>query len=187
MNFNRVKAVAVEVDVDTTLLTSELLSIPEDKWASNTDQYSGHYWKNIFLTKNNVKEFTDFKTAKSIKHNEWFWDESLNIPYIRSLVESLPLNHIGMIRAFVLDGPLVMHVDSNDDTPDDMSYRFGLTIASEMNDPMMLGNELIYDKNLLFDDSIQHGFPKSSGRQISIRVFADFNYDDFKVTKVYEC
>lgn len=187
MNFNNVKAIAVDIKVNTDLLTNELLSIPESKWSCNTDQYSGHYWKNIFLTKNNIKEFNDFKTAKSIKHNNWFWDDSLNIPYIRSLVESLPLNHIGMIRAFILDGPLVMHTDSNEKTPDDISYKFGLTIASELKDPMMLGNELIYDKNLLFDDSVKHGFPKSSGRQISLRIFADFNYNDFKVIKIYEC
>ena len=51
MNFTDIKAIAVDLEVNDTLLTNELLSIPNDKWNTGNDQYSGHLWKNIFLTK----------------------------------------------------------------------------------------------------------------------------------------
>ena len=186
MDFIKVKAAAVDITVNEDMLTNELMSIPEHKWSSNTDQYSDSQWKTMFLTKNNVQEFNDFKTAKNIKHSEWFWDNDLDIPYIRSLVESLPLTHVGMIRAFVLEGPLVMHTDCDHSTTDDVTYRFGLTIASKLEEPMLLGNDRITEKNVVFDDSEFHGFPNATGKQISIRIFGDFDYTQFKITKLYE-
>lgn len=186
MDFTKVKAAAINIDVNEDMLTNELMSIPEHKWSSNTDQYSDSRWKTVFLTKNNKQEFNDFKTAKTIKHSEWFWDNDLDIPYIKSLVKSLPLTHIGMIRAFVLEGPLVMHTDCDHTTTEDASYRFGLTIASRLEEPMLLGKDSIQEKNLIFDDSVPHGFPSATGKQISIRVFGDFDYNQFNITKIYE-
>ena len=186
MDFTDIKALAVDLEVDNELLTKELLSIPDDKWDTGNDQYSGHYWKSIFLTKNDHQEFQDFKSAKSITHFAWYWDSDLDIPYIKSLVESLPVNTVGMVRAFVLDGPLVMHVDSNENTPNDMTYKMGLTIASKLESPMSMPGITVEEKCVLFDDSVPHGFPEGQGQQISIRVFGDFDYDKFKITKIYK-
>ncbi len=186
MDFTDIKALAVDINVNDKLLTKELLAIPDEKWSTGKDYYSGHFWKNIFLTKNDHQEFQDFKSAKSISHSEWYWDETLDIPYIRSLVESLPVNTIGMIRAFVLNGPLVMHVDSNENTPSDVSYKLGLTIASKLDSPMIMPGITVEEKYVFFNDSMPHGFPEASGQQISIRVFGDFDYNKFKVTKVYK-
>jgi hypothetical protein len=44
----------------------------------------------------------------------------------------------------------------------------------------------IEEKYVLFNDSFPHGFPDGKGQQISIRVFGDFDYDKFKITKVYK-
>ena len=186
MDFIDIKAIAVDIDVNDELLTHELLSIPDNKWNTGKDQYSGHLWRNIFLTKNDHDDFGDFKSAKSVPHSEWYWDDSLHIPYIRSLVESLPVNSIGMIRAFVLDGPLVMHTDCDADTPSDISYKMGLTIASKLESPMSMPDISVKEKYVLFNDSVPHGFPEGKGQQISIRVFGDFDYDKFKITKVYK-
>ena len=157
--------------------------IPSSKWEIGIDKTSGHFWKSIFLTKNHFQVFNDFKSAKSIPHSAWYWDNELHIPYIQSLVEALPVKTIGMIRAFILDGPLVMHTDCNNTTPKDSSYRMGLTIASELQVPMSMPDIEITEKYVLFDDSVPHGFPKGNGRQISIRVFGDFDYDKFKIIK----
>lgn len=186
MDFNNLKALAVDIDVNDDLLTQELFSIPEDKWTVDKDQYSGHYWKSIFLTKNDTQEFKDFKSAKSIPHSAWYWDEDIQAPYIRSLVESLPATTIGMIRAFILDGPLVMHIDSNETTPSDISYKLGLTIASKLESAMTMPNVQVREKYVLFNDSFPHGFPEGGGQQVSIRVFGDFDYNKFKITKVYK-
>jgi hypothetical protein len=185
MDFTNIKAIAVDLEVNDNLLIQELLAIPSSKWVVDIDPSSGHFWKNIFLTKNNFQVFNDFKSAKSIPHSAWYWDNELHIPYIQSLVESLPINTIGMIRAFILDGPLVMHVDSNVTTPEDSSYKMGLTIASELQVPMSMPGIEVKEKYVLFNDAVPHGFPKSNGRQISIRVFGDFDYDKFKIIKAY--
>ncbi len=186
MDLTKIKAVAVDITVDDDLLTQELLSIPNNYWDVGTDQYTGTNWKSMFLTKNNVKKFVDFKSAKSLKHSEWFWDEGLEIPYIKSLVQALPITEIGMVRAFILSGPLPMHIDTNDKTPDELSFKLGLTIASKLEEPMTLDGTLISEKYILFDDSVSHGFPKATGTQISIRIFGNFDYEKFLVKKIYE-
>jgi hypothetical protein len=187
MDFSNVKAIAVNIDVDEERLTQELESIPKFLWDSGEDSKTETYWNTIWLTKNNISKFEDFKTAKTITHDEWSWNEDLDIPYIRSLVSSLPIKNIGMIRAFILDGPLPMHVDTDDSTPNDMSYSMGLTIASKLEQPMsMQGDILVEDKNVFFNDSIPHGFPTASGKQISIRIFGEFDYYGFSVRKVYQ-
>lgn len=187
MDFSNVKAIAVNLDIDNERLTKELESISEELWESGVDNKTETYWNTIWLTKNNVGHFPDFKTAKSITHNDWSWNETLEIPYIKSLVESLPLKNIGMIRAFILDGPLPMHVDSNTNTPSDLSYKMGLTIASRLEEPMQMeGGIEIKEKVVFFDDSIPHGFPNATGKQISIRVFGDFDYYKFSVGTVYQ-
>jgi hypothetical protein len=186
MELNNIKAVSVDIDVNDDLLNSELLNIPENYWDAGYDEKSHHYWKSIFLTKNNIQDYKDFKSAKIIDHANWFWDSRLEIPYIKSLVEGLPIKTIGMIRAFILNGPLVMHTDTNENTPNDISYKLGLTIASKLHDPMSISDIVIKEKYLFFNDSIPHGFPNSNSQQISIRVFGDFDYDSFKVIKEYK-
>jgi hypothetical protein len=186
MNLTDIKAIAVDIDVDDDLLTQELLAIPESNWTIDVDNQSGHYWKSIFLTKNSVQIFKDFKSAKSIPHSSWEWDDNLYIPYIKTLVSKLPVSTVGMIRAFILEGPLVMHTDSNDSTPNDDSYKMGLTIASKLDVPMSIAELSIAEKYVLFDDSVPHGFPTSTSQQISIRIFGDFDYGKFNIIKVYK-
>lgn len=186
MDLTKLKAFEVKVKVDEQSLSNELNSIPIDKWETGVDKISGTSWKTLWLTVNNTSVFNDFKSAKSITHSEWSWDTSLDIPYIKSLVSSLPVKTIGMVRAFILNGPLVMHVDSNDSTPEDLTYKLGLTIASELTDPMILDGEEIKEKHIFFDDSLKHGFPNSNGRQVSIRIFGDFEFEQFTIGKTYE-
>lgn len=187
MDFSNVKAIAVNLNIDEERLTNELESIPNVLWESGVDNKSETYWSTIWLTKNNTDCFPDFKTAKSIPHSDWYWDEALEIPYIKSLVESLPMKNIGMIRAFILDGPLPMHVDSNNHTPSDMSYKMGLTIASRLEESMQMeGGIEVSEKSVFFDDSVPHGFPSATGKQISIRVFGEFDYYKFSIGKVYQ-
>jgi hypothetical protein len=187
MDFSNAKAIAVNIDVDEDRLTQELESIPETLWDSGVDNKTKTYWNTIWLTKNDVDEFADFKTAKSIKHDAWYWNEDLEIPYIKSLVESLPIRTIGMIRAFILTGPLPIHTDSNESTPKALDYNLALTIASKLEVPMtMTDGTKVKEKTIFFNDSIPHGFPDAVGTQMSIRIFGDFEYDKFELDTVYE-
>ena len=187
MDWNNIKAAAVNIDVDCERLTQELKSIPEDLWDSGKDTVSKTSWNTIWIRTNDITEFSDFKTAKSIQHSEWKWRDDLNITYIKSLVESLPIKTIGMIRAFILTGPLPIHIDSNSTTPEELDYNLALTIASKLEVPMtMAGDIKVKEHNIFFNDSIPHGFPDASDTQISIRVFGDFDYDKFEVESVYK-
>lgn len=187
MDWSKVKAVAVNIDVDEDALEKELCSIPCDRWNTEHLNEHGNGWKTVFLNKNSTQVFEDFKTAKLIPHSDWAWDDSIHTPYIRSLIESLPIKTIGMVRAFILTGPLVIHVDSDDTTPLDLNKNLGLTIATKMTGPMWMEDGVeVKEKCVFFNDSIPHGFPNSNGKQISIRVFGDFDYDKFKVVEVYK-
>lgn len=187
MDWSNIKAASVDITVDDDKLTQELESIPLEFWDSGADSKSKTYWNSIWLTENNKEEFSDFKTAKSISHNEWCWRKDLNLPYIKNLVESLPIRTIGMVRGFILEGPLVMHVDSNDSTPEDLNFNLALTIASRLEEPMQMEDDVLVDeKYVFFNDSIKHGFPTATGKQISIRIFGDFDYDAFNVRKIYK-
>jgi hypothetical protein len=186
MDWLKIKAVSVNIDVNEELLEQELRGIPNDRWDHCVND-EGDVWKSIFLNKNSTQVFEDFKTAKLIPHSAWEWDETLHIPYIKSLVESLPIKTIGMIRAFVLNGPLVMHVDSDVTTPTDLNKNVGLTIATKMSGPMLMKGDIeVKEKYVFFNDSISHGFPQAVGEQISIRLFGEFDYNEFSIGTIYE-
>lgn len=187
MDWNNIKAAAVKINVDDSRLTQELEAIPKELWDSGEDLTSNTSWNTIWIRTNSIAEFTDFKLAKGIDHSEWEWREDLTIPYIKSLVESLPIRTIGMIRAFILTGPLPIHIDSNESTPKALDYNLALTIASKLEVPMtMTAGTKVKEKTIFFNDSIPHGFPDAVGTQMSIRVFGDFEYDKFEVDTVYE-
>ena len=187
MDWNNIKAAAVKINVDDSRLTQELEAIPKELWDSGEDLTSNTSWNTIWIRTNSIAEFTDFKLAKGIDHSEWEWREDLTIPYIKSLVESLPIRTIGMIRAFILTGPLPIHIDSNESTPKALDYNLALTIASKLEVPMtMTDGTKVKEKTIFFNDSIPHGFPDAVGTQMSIRVFGDFEYDKFEVDTVYE-
>lgn len=187
MDWNNIKAAAVKINVDDSRLTQELEAIPKELWDSGEDLTSNTSWNTIWIRTNSIAEFPDFKLAKGIDHSEWEWREDLTIPYIKSLVESLPIRTIGMIRAFILTGPLPIHIDSNESTPKALDYNLALTIASKLEVPMtMTDGTKVKEKTIFFNDSIPHGFPDAVGTQMSIRVFGDFEYDKFEVDTVYE-
>lgn len=190
MNNINIKAIEVSLDIDYAKMQQEFLSIPEDRWqvsvAPNLVGPGTHTYKSLFLTRNDTDTFTDFKSAKSVPHNEWYWDDSLNLPYTKSVVYSLPARSIGIVRIMIADGPLPLHVDSDNTTPDDYTYRLGLTVAPLQKYAMQLGDTVVTGSQYFFDDGILHGFPDSSEVQMSIRVFGDFEYSKFKTTKVYQ-
>jgi hypothetical protein len=186
MDYTKIKAAEVSIIVDDEKLSAELFSIDESKWDTRIDNTTGYSWKSIFLTKNDTEEFKDFKSAKRIKHTQWYWNDLYDIPYIKKLIESLPLTTVGMVRAFIATGPLPIHVDNDKNTPTDLSYNLGLTIASRLTEPMTMEPNLkIKEKYILFNDTVPHGFPNNQDTQISIRIFGDFDYEKFNITKVY--
>lgn len=180
------KTIAEEFDFnfDHAKMADELMSIPEDKWVIFLN--NGFQYRSLFLTVNDQTVFADFKSAKKLTHTEWRWDDSLHIPYTKSVVESLPVNCIGMVRAMWTNGPLPMHVDSNKTTPLDKTYSVGVTLAPILQEPMtMMDDILVHGKAVLFDDSVPHGFPNATTDQLGVRIFGEFNYDKFRILRSY--
>lgn len=178
-------AAEFDFDFDHNKMAEELLSIPRDKWlVSSRDNYT---YKSLFATVNDTQVYTDFKSAKIIPHSAWSWDYTLDIPYTRSVVESLPASIFGIVRVMWTNGPLPLHVDTNDTTPTELDYRLGVTLAPILHEPMQMKDKvLVHGKTVLFDDSILHGFPIATTDQLGIRIFGNFDYDKFKITKVYK-
>jgi hypothetical protein len=177
-------AAEFDFDFDHKRMADELLAIPEDKWlVSSRDNFT---YKSLFITINNKQVYNDFKSAKTIPHTAWSWDHTLDIPYTRSVVELLPATVFGIVRVMWTNGPLPMHVDTDDITPSELNYQLGVTLAPILHEPMQMKDDVfVHGKTVLFNDSILHGFPTATTDQLGVRIFGDFNYDEFKITKVY--
>lgn len=177
-------AAEFEFEFDHQRMAEELLAIPYDYWM--VSKRNDHTYKSVFLTKNNSAVFTDFKTAKSIFHSEWSWDDRFNIPYTRSIIESLPASVVGMVRAMWTNGPLPMHVDTDATTPTDKTYSMAVTLAPILQEPMTMAEAmLVPGKTVLFDDSVPHGFPTATTDQLGVRIFGDYDYDKFRILRYY--
>jgi hypothetical protein len=80
MDIINIKAIAIDLDIDDEKLVKEITDIPDDKWIpSEYDILGSHPWKTVWLRINNRENFKDFKSAKFVPHNEWYWDNDLNI------------------------------------------------------------------------------------------------------------
>ncbi len=189
MEYNKYIAIELELNIDYNKLELELMSIADEKWQYDTDPLDpDSIWKSMFLTRNNTKVFNGFAAAKTIPHSDWFWDDSLNIPYTRQLISQLPIRTLGMVRLMWTNGVLPLHVDICETSPSDLTYKLGLTIAPLLSQPMiMINNTKIFGKTVLFNDSIPHGFPTMAGIQLGIRIFGDFDYQQFnnKIVAAY--
>jgi hypothetical protein len=177
-------AAEFDFDFDHKRMASELLAIPEDKWVvSSRDNFT---YKSLFITVNSNQVYNDFKSAKVIPHNAWSWDYTLDIPYTRSVVESLPSSTFGIVRVMWTNGPLPLHVDSNESTPSDITYKMGVTLAPVLHEPMTMCTDIsVSGKTVLFDDSMPHGFPTATTDQLGVRIFGEFDYEKFRILRTY--
>ena len=124
MDDKNILALEVNLDLDYDKISQEILSVPDSFWIPSI--FNGYHWKSLLLTTNDIAPFKDFKSAKLIEHAKWYWDLNIPTPYVRSVLDLLPINHIGIVRVMITDGYLPLHVDSNANTPDDKSYYLGL-------------------------------------------------------------
>jgi hypothetical protein len=124
-----------------------------------------------------------FSKAKLADPASWSWDESLDIPYTRSVIESMPINPIGMVVVGIFAG-LPMHSDWNDQT--DTEHTLGLNIIPNTGDT---APKIWYEKENRFvtvpgnaaflNDSIKHEIPPNNGTRITVRVFGNIDYSWF--------
>jgi hypothetical protein len=183
MDYTTILAVEINLDIDYDKIAHEILSVPDSYWIPSV--YDGFQWKSLLLTKNSKAPFRDFKSAKLIGHSEWHWDYNIPTPYTRSILDSLPVDNIGIVRVMLTDGYLPLHTDCDTNTPDDKSYYIGLSLFPVLNDPLTVANKKLKCRSMLFNDKLAHGYPESISKNLTIRIFGDFDYSNFEIVKIH--
>jgi hypothetical protein len=181
-------AAALNLDIDYERMTKELLSVqskaiafsyPTDESKEIVTAYS------LFLRISSEPTAYSYRGAKSANFDSWKWDESLNIPYTRSVIERMPYARLGTIRiVYFPDVPCMEHTDWDD--PTDTTHTLGLSIIpSTGNTHCNVWSEEKQDyvsipgNAMLLNDSIPHWVPKSEGTRITMRVFGEIDLSWF--------
>lgn len=145
----------------------------------------------FYLTKHCETERLSYSVTKNLSSEGWGWREELNIPYTKRYIESLPYKKIGLVRVFVFkDTFLPVHKDygfsESKGHSEEYDKCFGLSlIPSTGNVPMKIWSTKlnkvveVSGNAMLFNDSVWHAVPKTTGYRITIRVFGEVDYDSF--------
>lgn len=134
-----------------------------------------------------------YDQTKTYKLDGWSWQKQLTdrIPYTKSVIESY-FEKVGCVRVFVMPNTfLVTHQDYNfEATADEVSADYdrclGLSlIPSDGGVPMKIWSRKLQHvvdvpgNAMIFNDSVRHGVPKTTGYRITIRIFGKVNYEQF--------
>jgi len=153
----------------------------------------------FYLRKCTTTDKQSFSITKYLPHTDWVWRDDIDIPYTKQFIDSLPFKTLGMIRVFIFsDTFLPVHKDYK--TPEVLGHSedydkcLGLSIIPTTGGvPMKIwSNKLkkvvdVPGNAMLFNDSVVHAVPKTTGIRITIRVFGDIDYSYFsdKVDPAY--
>ena len=185
MDYKNIIALDVELNLDYNRIANELLSLTDDVWTHQTTPNNDCQWKTLSLTTNDIQPFNGFKSSKTLNHLDWNWDLKINIPYTKSIIDSLPIDTLGIVHVIFTDGPIPMHTDTDQNTPDDETYYLGLSLFPILNDPLTIHNLSIYSRSMFFNDMYPHGYPVSESKNLIIRIFGKFRYNEFKIKQKF--
>ena len=194
MNYKKLLAAAINLDIDYDRLAKELQVLEHH---TLTHQYDINKWSTrqslgsarALLLRTTTDTITaewdggSNKPIKTVKHNTWSWNESLDIPYTRQVINNLPYNTLGAVRLFFYRDVFVpFHVDHNNSG--DTTYTLGLSIIPQPAEAQvqLQHNDSLYvidGHAMLLNDSISHCVTKTTGCRITVRVFGDIDYSYF--------
>jgi|TARA_B110000977_G_scaffold46899_1_gene63770 hypothetical protein len=195
--YKNLLAAAVELDIDYELMSSELLSVMSCEqsvpfsYPPTRDSNNEVTAYSLFLRQNETSVDYSYRGYKQADLDSFLWNTNLKIPYTTQVIDSLPFNPLGTVRAvYFPDIPCVEHTDW--DNQDDYVNTLGLTIIPSTGN---VGCE-VWDKEentyryipgnaMLLNDSIPHRVPACQGTRIAVRVFGniDYSYFDDKIVK----
>jgi hypothetical protein len=152
----------------------------------------GETYKNyiFYLREHPNTKSQSYADTKPAEHNLWQWRKDLDIPYTQQLIESFPFTTLGMIRVFIFkDTFLPVHKDwktGGMDSSTEYDRCLGLSIIPSTGGvPMKIWSSKLDQvvevpgNAILFNDSVWHAVPKTTGYRITIRVFGEIDYEHF--------
>ena len=176
-------AAALTLDIDYARLEAELSLLIENlkciQFDSPSDSGIGTAYS-LLLRNSSTTDSQNLWTAKETDTNSWSWDDTLNIPYTRSVIDNLPMVTLGMVVVHLSPG-YKSHTDWND--PDDLEHTLGLSLIPDTAGTTCdVWSELeqqfvkIPGNAMLLNDSIQHFVSDGTGTRITIQIFGKFDY-----------
>jgi len=182
-------AAGLNLDIDYEKMSAELLALQSRATAFSykTDESKETVTAySLFLRKSSEPTAYSYRGAKSADFSSWSWDETLDMPYTRSVIESMPYTKLGTVRIVYFPNiPCMEHTDW--DNADDTTHTLGLSIIPSTGNThcnvwseKKQGYVSIPGNAMLLNDSIPHWVPKSEGTRITMRIFGDIDYSWFK-------
>jgi hypothetical protein len=182
-------AAALNLDIDYNRMSQELLTAKEHEtcvpfsYPSDGVDVTAY---SLFLRKTNESMDYSYRGAKSVDYNSWLWNYSLDIPYTREVIQSIPFKRLGAVRVvYFPEVPCVEHTDWDD--ANDNEHTLGLSIipnTAETYCNIWSERERKYlpipGNAMLLNDSIKHWVPQGKGTRITMRVFGEINYSWFE-------
>lgn len=154
------------------------------------EKEGGKSYKNyiFYLREHPDTKSQSYFATKPLDHNRWSWRNDLDIPYTKQFINSLPFTSLGMIRVFIFkDTFLPVHKDwmtGGMDSSTDYDRCLGLSIIPSTGGvPMKIWSSQLNQvvevpgNAILFNDSVWHAVPKTTGYRITIRVFGKIDYE----------
>jgi hypothetical protein len=186
------------LDIDYNRMLNELLALIENNKSKikTVVGLDGGRGDSILLRTTTEHDSHNFWDCKMADINSWSWDESLDIPYTRSVISSLPISPVGMV---IMNNATKIsrvneHVDWNDLT--DYEHTLGLTIrlcpSVDALNPFGVWVEklqkfmpLIGQAFLLNDSNIHYvmpptGDPSTWEDQMFVKILGKFDYSWFE-------
>lgn len=190
MNYNNTIVAAVNLDIDYARMTTELFAAIDPKKCHTfilpldetvTEEVTG--WS-IPLRKSPQRAGGYFTEAREADYNSWTWDDTINVPYTRSVIESLPFTTLGPCGVAFLPGQIVEHTD----WPDATDYKHALALSIIPNTAGVGCTVWIEGKQefvtvtgnaMLLNDGYTHKVAQGEGTRITMRVYGDIDYSWF--------
>ena len=191
IDYSKLVAARLNLDIDYSRMAAELISAMNSHRAIKIE-YPLHETTEIttvhslFLRKDSIPSLASFETQKKESDNkQWRWADDICVPYTQSVIDSLPYTFLKAVCVgYFPNAGLGPHVDWTDHS--DFGNTLGLSIIPSTGDTCCeiwsdSKNQFVsIDGNaMLFNDSITHRVPKSSGLRITVRVFGIIDYSWF--------
>jgi hypothetical protein len=188
-NINSILAASVRLDIDYSQMTVELLRCMNHarsvQFSYVNDDSTPCVAHSLFLRESAGLTEYSFRGVKSASMDSWSWDESIDIPYTKSVIDNLPFKPLGPVRVvYFPDIPCMTHTDWDD--PLDTKHTLGLSIIPSTGkthcnvwSEKLQRDVSIHGHAMLLNDSVPHWVPKATGTRITMRVFGEIDYDWF--------